>query len=72
MLAGKGTLRDRSFHLGIEIQVTMQARTVGSDLFGDVTNPMIAFAMTLKLHRSFNNSFSVQFFKYYRYHSDCT
>ena len=27
----------------LEIRVTVQAHTVGSDLFGDITNPMLAF-----------------------------
>ena len=43
MLVGKGTQRGRSLHLDLEIQVTVQAHTVDSDLCGDITNPVLVF-----------------------------
>ena len=59
-------------HLGLEILVAVQAHAVGSEL--SVTSQVLylSFAMTLKLHGSLINSFSVQFFKYHSYRSDCT
>ena len=73
MLAGRGTQGERSpLHLGSEIRMPVKVRTVGSDLFGDITNPMPFFLMTWKLHGSFIKNFSVQFSKFYNYLSDCT
>ena len=42
--------------------MTVQAHTVDSDIFDDIPNPLcLAIAMTLKLHGSFIDSFSVHF-----------
>ena len=53
--------------------MTVQAHTVGSDIFDDIPNALcLSFAMTLKLHGSLFGSFSVHFFKHYSDHSDGT
>ena len=68
MLAGREIEGLCFLHIGLKIRVNMQTHTVGSDISGDITNPMLVLCYAFKLHGHFIKNFSVQFLKHYIYH----
>ena len=42
-------MRSHPNHLGLEILVTVQAHTSGSNLFGDITNPMLVLSYNVEV-----------------------
>ena len=53
---------ERSCHLGLEIRVTVQAHTVGSDLFRGITNHILVFCYESKVEWIFHEKVSAYSF----------
>ena len=69
MLAARETQEGRCPLLGLEIWVPVTARNVGSDLVGDITNPMLAFCYDFEVALIFYQQVQHTVL-YYSYHSD--